>query len=348
MLVGQHLAPLGPAIAADARTGRARRRYSHGSEIIGNITCSVRPAAASSSARACAFIRPSRSSAEAQRAPAHRRVFLHHVIVMMEIGQRLVAADIERAEDHRALSRRIQHIAIQALLALALRACVAETRNWNSVRKRPMPSAPVTSSAPTSSRSPALTISSTRTPSFVIAGCIAQLREFRLALLAELELALERLIHVRRGSDEQSVLGHIHQDEVALVDEVAHIAHPAEHRNAHRARNDDHVRCERAFLKHHALQAPPVIFEQLRRAEIARDEDRILPQSKLRRRAELARDDAQQAVGEILQIVHPVGNNGSSIWRIRIRVRCCTRSIAASAVRPLSIASLMRRDQPSS
>lgn len=31
--------------------------------------------------------------AEAQRAPAHRRVFLHHVIVMMEIGQRLVAAD---------------------------------------------------------------------------------------------------------------------------------------------------------------------------------------------------------------------------------------------------------------
>ena len=42
------------------------------------------------------------------------------------------------------------------------------------------------------------------------------------------------------------------------------------------------------------------------------------------------------------------GSSGSSICRIRMRVRCCTRSIAASAVRPLSMASLMRRDQPSS
>ena len=41
-------------------------------------------------------------------------------------------------------------------------------------------------------------------------------------------------------------------------------------------------------------------------------------------------------------------SNGSSISCIRARVRCWTRSIAASAVRPLSIASLIRRDQPSS
>ncbi len=41
-------------------------------------------------------------------------------------------------------------------------------------------------------------------------------------------------------------------------------------------------------------------------------------------------------------------SSGSCIWRIRIRVRCWTRSIAASAVRPLSIASLIRRLQPSS
>ena len=34
--------------------------------------------------------------------------------------------------------------------------------------------------------------------------------------------------------------------------------------------------------------------------------------------------------------------------RIRIRARCWTRSIAASAVSPESIASLMRRAQPSS
>jgi hypothetical protein len=38
----------------------------------------------------------------------------------------------------------------------------------------------------------------------------------------------------------------------------------------------------------------------------------------------------------------------SSISRIRICMRWRTRSIAASAVRPESIASLIRRDQPSS
>jgi hypothetical protein len=40
--------------------------------------------------------------------------------------------------------------------------------------------------------------------------------------------------------------------------------------------------------------------------------------------------------------------SGSSISRMRMRVRCWTRSIAASAVSPLSMASLMRLDQPSS
>ena len=50
---------------------------------------------------------------------------------------------------------------------------------------------------------------------------------------------------------------------------------PAEHRHAHRARDDRHVRGERAFLEHHALQPPPVVFEQFGRAEVARDQDRV-------------------------------------------------------------------------
>ena len=37
-------------------------------------------------------------------------------------------------------------------------------------------------------------------------------------------------------------------------------------------------------------------------------------------------------------------SSGSSISCILARVRCCTRSIAASAVRPLSIAALILRD----
>jgi hypothetical protein len=59
-----------------------------------------------------------------------------------QIGQHLVAADIDRAEHHRAVSGGFEHVAIEPRLPLA-RGSVAETRNWNSVRNRPMPSAPV-------------------------------------------------------------------------------------------------------------------------------------------------------------------------------------------------------------
>jgi hypothetical protein len=59
-----------------------------------------------------------------------------------QVGQHLVAADIDGAEHHRLVAGRFEHIAVEPGLAFA-RGQVAETRNWNSVRNRPMPSAPV-------------------------------------------------------------------------------------------------------------------------------------------------------------------------------------------------------------
>ena len=67
---------------------------------------------------------------------------------------------------------------------------------------------------------------------------------------------------------------------------------------------------QRAFFQQHALEAALVIFEQLGRAEIAGDQDRILLEPHRGGRAHLAGDDPQQPVGEILQIVHPVGQQG--------------------------------------
>ena len=61
----------------------------------------------------------------------------------VEIGQRLVAADVDGAEDDRLVAGGVEHLLVEPLLALAARAACAETRNWNSVRNRPMPSAPV-------------------------------------------------------------------------------------------------------------------------------------------------------------------------------------------------------------
>ena len=63
---------------------------------------------------------------------------------------------------------------------------------------------------------------------------------------------------------------------------------------------------ERPFLQDHALQLAPVIFEQLGRPEVAGDQDRVLRQAGLRRGAELAGDDAEQPVRQIVEVVHPV------------------------------------------
>src|SRR3546814_9534156 len=56
------------------------------------------------------------SSDLAQRAPAHRRIFLLRAALDIHIGQRLVAADVDGAEDHRPVARRVEHVAIEPLL----------------------------------------------------------------------------------------------------------------------------------------------------------------------------------------------------------------------------------------
>src|SRR3546814_957369 len=61
------------------------------------------------------------SSDLAQRAPAHRRIFLLRAALDVHIGQRLVAADVDGAEDHRPVARRVEHVAIEPLLAVARR-----------------------------------------------------------------------------------------------------------------------------------------------------------------------------------------------------------------------------------
>ncbi len=67
------------------------------------------------------------------------------------------------------------------------------------------------------------------------------------------------------------------------------------------------MRGERTFLEHHALEPSSIVFEQFGRSQIARHEDGVAPQALPRRGAKLARNDPQQAVRQVFQIVHPVG-----------------------------------------
>ena len=96
------------------------------------------------------------------------------------------------------------------------------------------------------------------------------------------------------------------QDRVAFVGDVADVGDAADHRHAHRPGDDGDMGGQRAFLQHHALQPPPVIFEQFGRAEVLGDQDRVLGQAGLRRGAHPAGDDPHQPVRQILEVVHPL------------------------------------------
>src|SRR3546814_19758577 len=50
---------------------------------------------------------------------AHRRIFLLRADLDIHIGLRLVAADVDGAEDHRPVARRVEHVAIEPLLTVA-------------------------------------------------------------------------------------------------------------------------------------------------------------------------------------------------------------------------------------
>ena len=76
------------------------------------------PPDASISARACAFMSVDAFERQAQRAPAHGRI-LRFVADVGQIGQRLVAADVDRAEDDRLSVGRSEHLGIEPLLAVA-------------------------------------------------------------------------------------------------------------------------------------------------------------------------------------------------------------------------------------
>ena len=109
--------------------------------------------------------------------------------------------------------------------------------------------------------------------------------ELGTALLAERHAMLEAGRELPVGADDDAAVVAVDQDRLAVVDAVADVVEPADHRHTDRARDDGHVRGERAFLEQHGLQAAAVVFEQLGGSEVARDQHRVARQAGLRRRA---------------------------------------------------------------
>ena len=87
------------------------------SAISGNMTDSGRPRAARISARSCRRSIAGRSRPDADRPPAHAPGCPR---LGRQVGQHLVAADIERAEGHRPVAGRVQHAAVERGLRIVV------------------------------------------------------------------------------------------------------------------------------------------------------------------------------------------------------------------------------------
>ncbi len=225
---------------------------------------------------------------------------------MVEIGERLVAADIDGAEHHRTIAGGVEHVLVQPPLRLALRERRGdEELEFGAEQPDPVGAGQV-------ERGDVVAQPGVDHQRHAVA--VERHRRLGLergeggaALLAEQQLGLERFLDRRGRPHEQAFLADVEHQHVALGDQPLDVADAPEHRHPHRARDDRHVRGQRSFLEHHALQPSAIVFEQLGGAQVARDQDRIVPQAELRGGAELARDDPDQPVGEVLQVVHPIG-----------------------------------------
>ena len=80
--------------------------------------------------------------------------------------------------------------------------------------------------------------------------------------------------------------------------------------HAQRARDDRHMRRRAALFEHDGAQPRAVVLEQLGRPHVAGDENGVLGQLAAGGRGAVAGEDAQQPIGEIVEIVQPVADIG--------------------------------------
>ena len=221
---------------------------------------------------------------QAQCAPAHRRVFL--LVVALQIGHCLVAADIDGAEDHRPRAGGIEDTAIQRLLAFAAR----QRRRHQKLEF------------------------GAEQPDAIGAGQVQRLRIIGKpgvhhhldagAIAADSRQVLDtsKGFGALRGHQSHRLIGRDHrrlrpyhqraiagiQDQFITIRNLGEqVIDAAEHRHAHGARHDNDMRGQAAFLEDDTAQETLVIFEQFGRSQIARDQNGVALQPRFCRRAQL-------------------------------------------------------------
>ena len=201
-----------------------------------------------------------------QRAPAHRRVFVF--LVAVDIGHRLVAADIDGAEHYRLVARGFQYAAIQALLAFSAR---QGGRNQELEFGAEQPDA---IGAGQRNRGGIIEQAGVHIEGDMAAilGNGRQIAHLGPLFGLTRFQRPHRLIGFDRGRrrpDQQRIVAGVDDQFIAVIHVGKQLIDAAKYGHAHGAGHDDDVRRQAAFFQHHALQVALVIFQQFGRAEIA-------------------------------------------------------------------------------
>ena len=191
-----------------------------------------------------------------------------------QVGQRLVAADIDGSEDDRPVARGFEDLGVEPLLPVAPR----KRGGHEELELGPEQADPV-GPAHRQGRGilgkAGVDHHADLHPVAGPGGKRPHRGELGAALLADRHAMLEAGGQRPGRTDDHAAVVAVDEDRLAFLDAVADVVEAADHRHSDRARDDHHVRGQRAFLEQHGLEPSPVIFEQVGGAEVARDQHRV-------------------------------------------------------------------------
>ena len=240
----------------------------------------------------------------ADRAPAHRGVGF---ILRLHVGKHLVGPDIQRAEGHALAMGGIHDAGIERGEFGALGHLVAD----EELQFRPEEAhafSPRSIKAGQVGHQPCIHHQRGNGAAFRLGG---QATQGGIALLGgglHGDLVAEGAGHRFLGAQVDDALVAIDKDLVA-IQRLGHDAVGMDHqRDGQRAGHDGGMGADGAFFQHHALQLAPVV-EQFGGADVARHQHGVFRHFRAGIGA-LAREDPQEAVRQIVQIVQPFAQIG--------------------------------------
>jgi hypothetical protein len=280
--------------------------------------------------------------ADADRPPAERRVlFLHRP----HIGQDLVAADVEGAEGDGGGPGRVEHGAVELLL-LGRGGHALRDHELDLGAKQPDAGGAGFLQVRQVDEEARIELERDLDPVPGDRRHVAQAAVLLLPAGAQPRLFGVSRLHVGAGAHLHLARAAVDDDGIARLHEGGGVLDLAHGRDAERTGHDGDVARGAGLLQHEAAQARAVVIEERRRAHGAGHDDGILGQKRALGHHVAADERMEQAVREVVEVVQAL----AEVW---VRLAQHAGAVvglhpldAASAVRPESTASRMRRSQP--